>query len=243
MSPLDAIAIFLLAAGAASVQSLTGIGFGLTIVPPLIFVIGPKEAVVVSNILATVLSTGLLTRIHANVEWRMALTLFLAAVAGMPVGLWLLEAIDADTLQVLIALTVIAFTVLLALGLRFRVGGTSGDVFVGIVSGILRTSTSMSGPPVIIYMQGRGMEAARFRSTVTAFFVVSGLVSVALFTASGRVDSIALQASAAGLPAVGLGLVVGQLLYRRIDERRFRSAVQAILLISATVALGGALVS
>ena len=138
----------MLAAGAASVQSLTGIGFGLIIVPPLIFVIGAKEAVVVSNILGAVLSIGLLSRIHSGVHWRMALTLFAAAIVGMPLGLWLLLAVDARTLQIIIAVTVIVFTVLLARGLRLHMAGLAGDLFVGLASGVLRTSTSMSGPHV-----------------------------------------------------------------------------------------------
>ncbi|MGE0570273.1 MAG: sulfite exporter TauE/SafE family protein [Dehalococcoidia bacterium] len=242
MSPLDALAIFLLAAGAASVQSLTGIGFGLTIVPPLIFVIGTKEAVVVSNMLGVVLSMGLLTRIHQAVDWRMASTLFVAAIAGMPLGLWLLLAVDAKTLQVVIACTVIVFTILLARGLRLHVAGLAGDATVGLLSGVLRTSTSMSGPPVIIYMQGRQMDSTRFRSTVTAFFVMSGLVGIGLFAIGGRVDGEALTAFSAGLPAVGLGLVTGQLLYKRVDEGRFRLAVQVILVGSAIAALAGALV-
>lgn len=242
MSPLDALAIFLLAAGAASVQSLTGIGFGLTIVPPLIFIVGAKDAVVVSNMLGVVLSMGLLTRIHGAVNWRMASTLFTAALAGMPLGLWVLLAVDAKALQVVIACTVILFTLMLARGLRLHVAGPAGDAFVGLLSGLLRTSTSMSGPPVIIYMQGRQMDSANFRSTVTAFFVMSGLVGIGLFALSGRIDRDVLTAAGAGLPAVALGLVVGQLLYERVDEGRFRLAVQVILVGSAIVALAGALI-
>jgi len=242
VSPLDALAIFMLAAGAASVQSLTGIGFGLIIVPPLIFVIGAKEAVVVSNILGAVLSIGLLSRIHSGVHWRMALTLFAAAIVGMPLGLWLLLAVDARTLQIIIAVTVIVFTVLLARGLRLHMAGLAGDLFVGLASGVLRTSTSMSGPPVIIYMQGRQMDSAGFRSTITAFFVMSGLVGIGLFALGGRIDADALTASAVGLPAVVLGLVGGQLLYRKVDEGRFRQSVQVILVVSAVAALTGAVV-
>ena len=242
MTPLDALAIFLLAAGAASVQSLTGIGFGLTIVPPLIFVLGAKEAVVVSNMLGAVLSLGMLSRIHSGVNWRMAATLFAAAVIGMPLGLWLLLAVDAKTLQVVIACTVIVFTILLARGLRLHVAGPAGDAFVGLLSGVLRTSTSMSGPPVIIYMQGRQMDSTAFRATVTAFFVMSGLVGVGLFALGGRIDGEAISAFGVGLPAVALGLVAGQLLYRRVDEGRFRLAVQVILVCSAIAALAGALI-
>ena len=47
----DAVAISLLAFGAAFVGTISGFGFALLIVPPLSFVVGPKEAVVLSNAL------------------------------------------------------------------------------------------------------------------------------------------------------------------------------------------------
>lgn len=237
MDPLQALAVFLLAAGAAVVQSLTGLGFGLIIVPPLVLVLGAKDAVVVSNVLGTVLSGAMLLRIHAGVEWRMGIVLLVGAVAGMPLGLAVLILIDPDLLQVLIACTVIVFTVLLARGMQIHSAGAFGDAVSGILSGILRMSTSMSGPPVVIYLQGRGLTSDRFRATLAAFFAASGIISIGLFLAGGQLDrAVALDALPA-LPALALGLAVGGALYTRVDEHRFRLLVRTVLIASALLAI------
>jgi uncharacterized membrane protein YfcA len=236
-------AIAALAFGASVVQSATGLGFGLLIIPPLVLVIGVKDAVVVSNVLATCLSGLLLTRVHGAVAWRTAGTLFVAACAGMPLGLAVLILAEPRALQVVIALGVIAFTVLLVRGVRLPLDGRRGEAVAGLASGILRTSTSMGGPPVIILLQSRRMESNTFRSTMTAFFVASGVLSVAMFGASGRIDGRIAAEAGVALPAVVAGLFTGAALYRRTNEQVFRRAVLAVLFISATIALAGAVLA
>ncbi len=233
-------AIVALAFGASVVQSATGLGFGLLIIPPLIFVVGVKDAVVVSNVLSTSLSSLLLARIYRSVAWRTVVVLVLAAAAGMPVGLAVLILAEPRLLQVGIALGVIVFTVLLAWGVRMPVQGESGVVTAGLISGVLRTSTSMGGPPVIILLQSRGLASGAFRATITAFFVAGGVLSVALFTAGGRIDREVLGEIGVALPAVFAGLVAGSAVYRRTNEAVFRRIVLAILLVSALIALAGA---
>jgi uncharacterized membrane protein YfcA len=233
----EAVAVFLLAAGASVVQSLTGLGFGLLIVPPLVLVVGPKDAVVVSNVLATILSGALLVRQHPQVEWRTGTALLVAAIAGMPLGLLVLVVISPGALQVLIAVTVILFTLLLARGLRIHAAGLAGDAVAGLISGVLRTSTSMSGPPVVLYLQGTGMSPDRFRATLAWFFVASGVISIGLFGLAGRLDGRVGAEVAVGFPALAAGLAGGSALYRRVDAALFRRVVFGVLLVSAVLAL------
>ncbi|MCC7365588.1 MAG: sulfite exporter TauE/SafE family protein [Dehalococcoidia bacterium] len=237
MSPLEAVLIFVLSAGAAVVQSLTGLGFGLMIVPPLVLVIGAKHAVVVSNALGTLLSMVMLSRSHADVEWRMGSSLLAGSALGMPLGLAVLVAIDPDALQVVIAVTVIVFAALLARGLRLHAAGLAGDIATGVVSGILRMSTSMSGPPVVIYLQGRGIPSAPFRATLAAFFTISGVAGVTLLALGGQFSREALYETAVGVPALAAGLIGGNRLYHAVDERLFRRLVLGVLFVSSVLSL------
>ena len=237
MTGWEAVAIVSLVFAASAVQAATGLGFGLLIIPPLVLVTGVKDAVVISNVLSTALSSLLLFQVHGSVAWPTVMRIFLASCVGMPIGLAVLILADPRVLQVVVAVAVIVFTVLLARGVRLTAAGWHGDAMTGLASGVLRTSTSMSGPPVIIALQGRGMESAVFRGTITAFFVASGVVSVGLLAASGRFHASVLLQVAVALPAVVIGLVVGAALYRRANEQLFRRAVLAILFVSAAVAL------
>lgn len=237
MDPGLVLAVFFLAGGAAFAQSLTGFGFGLLIVPPLVLLLGAKEAVLVSNVLSTVLVVMLAARLYRDVDRRAWLLLTIGSIAGMPIGLLVLVRIQPELLQAIIAVNVIVFTILLARRWRMTVAGSSGDIAIGIISGVLRTSTSMSGPPIVIHLQGKGMASPAFRATISAFFLTSGLLAMATFAVAGRFSLETWQACAAGLPGVVAGMVAGNHAFRHVDEARFRMLVIGLLLLSAGIAL------
>lgn len=237
MNPGTMAAIALLAGGAAFAQSVTGFGFSLLVVPPLVLLLGAKEAVLVANVLSTALVVLLTIRLRHDVEWRTWLMLTIGSIAGMPLGLLVLVYVDADILQIAIALNVIVFTVLLMRRWQVHAAGRGSDAATGLVSGILRTSTSMSGPPVVIYLQGRTMAPQPFRATISAFFLASGLIAMVAFALTGRYSAETWEASAAGLPSVFAGMVAGNALYRRVNEARFRHLVIVLLFASAGIAL------
>ncbi|MGI8925581.1 MAG: TSUP family transporter [Tepidiformaceae bacterium] len=237
----EAALLFALVGFAATVQPVAGFGFALLVAPPLALLIGPKEAVVVSNALSVALNAALLTRQHGGVEWRLGAVLFAGALAGMPLGLAILIVADPDVLQVAIALSVIIFTLLLIRGLRLHSLGRPGDFGAGVVSGILNTSTSMSGPPVVLYLQGSGMAPPRFRATLTAFFLVNGVAGVVLLAAAGRVTGDAAGQTLVGLPAVLLGFAGGSALAGRVPLVFFRPIVFGLLFLAAAIALAAAL--
>ncbi|MDZ7729191.1 MAG: sulfite exporter TauE/SafE family protein [Dehalococcoidia bacterium] len=240
--PLLEVAIIIAVAGlAAVVQSLTGFGFGLLIVPPLVLILGPRDAVVLSNVLATGLAGLMLLRLYRDVEWRTGSLLLLCSIVGMPAGFVVLVSLDARVLQVLIALSVIVFTIVLVRGVTLGSRPTmAGTAVAGVLAGVLRTSTSMSGPPIVLYLQGAGMASAEFRATLAAFFFASGALAVALFAVEGTLDAGLGLSGIVTIPAVLAGLEAGGRLYRHVSEERFRSLVFAVLIASALAAIAGA---
>lgn len=236
-----AIAIVSFATLAAVVQSTAGFGFSLMLVPLLSLVIGPKETVVLSNLLSALLEAVLLIRVRQSVEWRLGGTLFAGAVVGMPLGLLVLVFLSADALQLVIAVTVIVFTVLLMRGLRLHAAGIAGDASAGIVSGILNTSTSMSGPPVVLYLQGRGIARGPFRATLFAYFSAISAIAVCLLAATGHFTQDVAFAAVVAIPSLFVGGVIGNRLHERVPEERFRYLVYAILIASGISAIVSAL--
>lgn len=236
-----ALALLGMVAFAALTQSTAGFGFSLMLVPLLSLLIGPKDTVVTANVLSFVLDIALLSRLRHLVEWRLGIMLFVGALVGMPFGLLLLIWLSPAQLQVLIAVMVILFTILLIRGLRLHGSGRSGDILAGIVSGILNTSTSMSGPPVVLYLQGKEIPQIRFRATLTAYFGAISLIAVGLLSATGHFDRTVGAASLLAIPALIVGGVAGNWLHYRVPERFFRRLIYAILFLSAFSALAGAL--
>jgi uncharacterized membrane protein YfcA len=236
----DAIAIALLSAAAAFVQALSGFGFSLFLVPLLAIVVGAKDAVVLANALGVAVNVAMVARTRRLVSWRLGVTLFAGAAAGMPVGLLVLIVVDPSWLQAGIALLVLATTAALWRGWRAGVTGRAAEAGAGVVSGILNTSTSMSGPPVVLFLQARGTSPAVFRATLGAFFLASGFVALALFGASGRLGSTVLLQTLVAVPGLVLGFLGGDAVFARMGEFRFRRVVFVILVGTAAVALATA---
>lgn len=202
--------------------------------------IGPKETVLLANLLSTVTSAMQVRVLRHAVEWRTAGILVAGSLIGMPGGLAILLFCSEAVLQGLIAALVIVSTVLLARGLQLHRAGPAGDLAAGITSGVLNTSTSMSGPPVVLYLQGRGMPPLEFRATVSAFFVTTSSVAVCLLLASREVDGRVFAAWAMGVPAVFAGQRLGNMCFERVDHVFFRRLVYAVLVVTGTVAIVGA---
>ncbi|MFN0093905.1 MAG: sulfite exporter TauE/SafE family protein [Dehalococcoidia bacterium] len=228
--------VALFTALAAWCQAVTGFGFSLLVVPPLSIAIGPRQAVVVANLLSTFL--GMLTagRLHHTVDWQLGGRLLAGAVVGMPVGVAVLLTVEPGLLKLVIAATVLASTVILWRGWRIRRSSQAGDLAAGFLSGVLNTSTSMSGPPVVVYLQGRGVEAARFRATLAAYFLASSAIAVAMLTAGGEVRLSSLGLAAVGAATVFPAWAAGMRVARHVPEQLFRRLVLATLVLSAIAA-------
>jgi uncharacterized membrane protein YfcA len=230
-----------LAAAASLIQALSGFGFSLFIVPFLAMVIGPKETVALANLLGTAVNLTQLRAIGRAAERGTTARMAVGCYAGMPLGLVVLLFAEPRALQAGIALVVLAFTAVLARGWRLRGEGPGWDLGTGFVSGILNTSTSMSGPPVVLYLQGRRLAPLAFRGTTTVYFLVTSGGAAAMLVASGTLTLHTAALALAAFPASQAGRLVGNRLFVRFDERRFRLLVFGILAASAGSALVNAL--
>ena len=237
MDPWHALGIVTIIGGAALISSLAGFGFGLLVAPPMALLIGPKDTVVLSNVLSSCLNAAMFARLHAHIEWRIASVLTAGSIAGMPIGLLILVWINPRVLQIVIALTVVLFALLLIRGLRIHGGGLVGDIATGMMSGVLNTSTSMSGPPVVLYLQGRGIASNAFRGTLAALFVATSVIAVGLLAAAGRFDREIGGDALIALPSLAVGWMAGNALYSHVDEALFRRLVFAVLFVSAGIAI------
>jgi uncharacterized membrane protein YfcA len=236
------VGVFAAVTLSSTAQAVSGFGFALIGTPLVAILVGPKEAVVGLTMIGIVLVAQLSLRSRGHVEWPVVLVVTAAAILGMPFGLLVLERADDRTLTAIIAVVVIAFAILLWRGLRLLPNRVT-DGIAGFVAGILSTSTSTSGPPIVIALSGKDMSPAAFRGTISAIFFVQGSVAMVAFALGGGVTSGALAVAAAGLPGLLVGSYVGEHGFKRIDAETFRRIVFAMLLLSGVVSLVGALAS
>ena len=227
------IAVFCLVIGFASLlQAILGFGSALVAVPlALLFL--PKETVVSSMFMVGLSLNGFLSvRIRGPISPRTVVILFFASLFGLPLGLAILRAIPINTMQVFVGCLVVLFTVLLQWGKLRLPQNALLTVVAGFLSGVLNTSTSMSGPPVLILLAGQGLPKDQFRRTLVSFFFVSGLVAALSLVAAGVLTPQRASYGVAAIPFVFLAGYVGDRISARLPERPFRVLALTVLLIA-----------
>jgi uncharacterized membrane protein YfcA len=240
-------AAIVIACGAAVFQSLTGFGFALIMVPLLSLVWDVKAAVVTSTVLGTFALVPLLFEARRHVRLTRAAALVTGSLVGVPAGIVLLDWIDPKALKILVGATVIAASVLIyrVREIRATRAGVMPAVAVGAVSGVLRASTSMGGPPAVLYLLGAERDVEVFRGTILAFFLPMSLVTIAGLAAVGRVTPEVVRTSAIALPAMAIGMFAGVRLRSRVHGELFRFLVLLLLILTSigviiSASLGGA---
>jgi len=236
------LGVFGAVALSSAAQAVSGFGFALIGAPLVALLVGPHDAVVGLTMIGIVLVSQLTLRSRGHVEWPVVLVVTAPAILGMPFGLLVLERADERTLTAIIAIVVIAFAILLWRGLRVPPNRITHGI-AGFVAGVLSTSTSTSGPPIVIALSGRGLTPSAFRGTISAIFLVQGSVAMLAFALGGEITSGAFGVAAAGLPGLLLGSYIGEHGFKRLDAETFRRLVFAMLLLSGVVSLIGALLS
>jgi uncharacterized membrane protein YfcA len=228
---------------AALVMSVTGFGFALTMAPLLTLAWDVKHAVAATIVLSLMTVVPNLLQARTGVLPGRVAILLLGFAMGMPLGLLLFERLDSESLKVFVATTVIVASLVTYVSPAFRITGNAGPLGVaaGVASGALGPSTSMNGPPVVLYLLGLDPDIQRFRGTILAYFLPSGLLTVAAFAIAGRLTGDVLLVVAAALPALVLGTLAGAALRRRLDPDRFRALVLATLVLSSAGVIVSAL--
>jgi uncharacterized membrane protein YfcA len=174
------------------------------------------------------------------IDWRGLRPAMLAALPGLPIGAVLVRVLPADVLRVAIGLIV---CVLVAHRLLHRAPesrpapGRATAGIAGFAAGVLTTSTTTNGPPLALWLGGRGLQPAVVRDTVSAAFLFLDFAGIGVVLAvvgphRALAEAIWLPAL---IPVVLVGHLAGSWLFRRLPAHRYD---QLLLL---AVAAAGAL--
>ncbi len=228
---------------AAMVQSTTGFGFSLLAVPLLSLAIPTEIAVVVAATLGTLTSSVQAIGEREHGDRPTIRRMLVGAAIGAPFGLILLSVASNRQLKFGLAAVILAFLIINLRGITIERGSRVVDVVAGTISGVLNTSLSTNGPPLVMALHARHLAPSVFRGTISAVFAGTGVITVGLFLASGRYNSDVRELLVVAVPAMVIGYATGARLRRHIDPPRFRQAVMGLLTATAIVTAVGALLA
>ncbi len=220
---------------AAVIQRITGLGFVLVLIGPIVLLYGPVEGVTIGVLLALVASLSALPFVWRQIEWRRAWRLIWPGLIAAPFGAVLVRALPDPALLLLVA--AMAYFALIAgwiPALSGMLTGRSGALVAGAAGGFMHVTSGLSGPPLAAYAVGDRWPQPRFVASVQLIFAAFSVVSVAL---RGLPVSPPGDIGLAALATVA-GIALGTWLTRFVPTRIARIGMLTVAWAGATVVLG-----
>jgi hypothetical protein len=188
-------------------------------------------------------SSWLVARGHAHVDRRLLLARILPWMGlGLALGLAIFERASHELLRRAFGAFVVALAALelwrllreSALAREIPApAATAALLGAGVMHGMFST-----GGPLLVWALGKSIPEKRaFRATLSCVWLVLGSALTAAYALSGRLDGGSLRATAALVPVLALAIAAGEWAHHRLDERRFRVLVYALLLVSGASSL------
>jgi uncharacterized membrane protein YfcA len=102
---------------------------------------------------------------------------------------------------------------------------------------VLSASTSMGGPPVVLYLLNQGLPKEKFVATITTYFMVTGVVSLISLSIAGVMTGEALMYAVLMLPVTYLGSYLGVRVLPLINARLFKIMTTGIVIVTALIVI------
>lgn len=231
----------------AVLQTSTGFGFAILSAPLLTALLGGPTAVTTITIAGATIDALILggRATLPRPDWRTVAVLALWSIPGMVLGALALARMPQSGLQLLVAAAVllaVAHRVHAARrdpegsaqATRVRTRGWHAPV-AGLTSGALGTSTTLAGPPVVMYLTGHLADPLKTRDTLVSLSLVRLPLSILVLTRAGAwapPTSGLYVILAAGV----IGCVAGQDVHARLDHRSYQRATLGLLAVAAATA-------
>ena len=230
--------VLLVAFGAGILRGYTGFGFALAAVPALTLILDPADMVPVVTLITLLGGLQLVIQVWRQADWPSVWLLLVGAALGLPFGVAMLRYLPADLMRAFIGLTVLVAVLLLWRGAVFSsMPSKAMRLALGTLSGLLNGSTSMGGPPVIIFFLASPAGTAVGRASLLVYFFLLSWITLGAAAVGGLVTVHVVLLTILLLPAMSLGNWVGAHLFTRSSASAYRRVALIVLASVAAVAI------
>ena len=226
---------------AATIFMIAGFGFALFAVPAISLFMPVTESVALISLLGLASVSRQSLALRAHVEPTSAKKFSIAAVAGMPLGLWIVTVISDQALRIALGVSTVMATAVLLRQTEDHKARPLLDTGLAFLSGVLNTSIGTNGPPLVFALQGRRLAPDQFRGTIAVIFAVSGVVTTSMFAVNGRYSMRLVLLACFALPTWFIGTLIGRNVATRINRDQFRMVVLCLLAVTGLSTLISAL--
>jgi uncharacterized membrane protein YfcA len=238
---LETLTFLLLGAVAGGfINGLSGTGTALFALGFYLVVLDPVTAVAIVALMSVLAGLqGLwIVRAEIRAEPRRLLRFMVPGLIGVPIGLSLLDVIDAGTLRISIAVLLIVYGGYF--GFRAALPAFSRrtpvvDSLIGFTGGFLGGAASVSGAIPAMWLSLRPWTKSETRAVLQPFNIAILGTTVILLVFKGAYDRTALTALLVTIPSGLVAAQIGIAVFRAISDLFFR---RLLILLTLLMGLG-----
>ena len=215
------------------VRTLFGFGEAVVSMPLLALLpVHLPTAVALMGLVSLTVAAATITTGWRHILARELVPVVIAALLGIPVGLWMVTTVPTPLVTGLLGLALVAYGAFsltrarnLSDAAAHRIWHPLWGAPFGLASGVSGSAYNFTGIPVAIYGSFRGWQPRNFRSTLQAYFLVVGTLIVAGQGMSGMWTLTMGRLYLFSLPAIAAAVVLGTKLQKRIPAPKFHRFV------------------
>ncbi len=238
---VEFIAFLMIGAAAGGfISGLAGFGTALFALGWWLQVMPPQQAVAVILVMSVVSSFQGVIHVRKSIEWSRLSPFLLPGLLGIPIGLQILERINADHLKLVVALFMLAYGGFFTL--RKDLPNLTKptpiiDKAIGFAGGILGAIAGLSGALPTMWLSMRDWAKETTRAVLQPYNIsILGVSAIAL-AFDGAYDRETLIIILVALPATMIVAQLGIAAFNRLSDNQFRRLLIAMLLLSGIILL------
>lgn len=220
------------------IQTATGFAGTMIMMPPSIRLVGIETAKPVLAVYAVAVSLFLFIRERRHINWREFFKIIILMMVGMAVGVAAERAASFRLLTVIYGVFLIGYTLFKAFAGGRKMGLPEWlAVAVIIAAGALQSIFLSGGALLVVYAAGALPDKDEFRATLAPVWVVLNTVLILTYLRGGLFVGETVKIGLIGLLPLALGIIIGNLLHRKIPQRSFTRLTFVLLLINGVALL------
>lgn len=214
-----------------TLEAITGFGCTVLAFPFVIFLMDDLEqAKIVLSILAWALAAYFVVTKFSSINWKQFGIILLLAGLGLPLGILMFKNLDAALLKKILGV----FIIISAAVQLFKCyvpdkGNWKLPSFVGylflFVGGIVHGAFAVGGPLIVLYSAGKLSDKSQFRATMCLLWTTLNTVLILQYMNEGSLTLKIGQDLLFLLPFLIAGIVVGELIHKKVSEILFRKLI------------------
>lgn len=220
------------------IQGTVGTGSSLFAVPLLVLLISPKVVVPMMIIECIFINAYISSQCRSHINIKRIMILLAAGFVGMIPGVRILAILPARYIKIYIGAAIALTSVAYIIGFRRKMKNEkTASIPIGLVSGFLNGSISMSGPPIVLFFVNQEVDKGFFRGNLALYFLILNILTVPVYYANGLVTADVFRWTLLLFPGIAAGTILGDRLSTRVTEKSIKKLALIIVLFAGLSSL------